>query len=204
MLFEDDSMCLDDEDLEFMQYALHNHGLGVEEIFDRPVSPPPVPSVPPVPPVPPVTPVPPVPARNKAWTKQQDAWLAEKYSNKPNTGISEDTERYWALCVTEFERTYGQVRTVAALVKRVSLCKLSNGRKRVGASSKRVGASSTYQQWDLNVQMWITRNVPANAHLSHSYLQSVASAFHRDNQNTPTRTISAWRGKIKRMHRHLK
>jgi len=216
MSFEYDSL-LDDEDLASMDRALHDNRLmGVEEMFDRPVSPPPLPLLVPAPPAP----VPPAPAPKRFWTTRQDLWLLDKYSNKPKTGTSEDTRIYWASCATEFQSTYGQKRTVAALVKRASLRKLSNGRKRVGASSKPVGAGSkpvgvaskpvgagskrVHHQWDLKVETWIAQKVPANAHLSDSYLQSVISDFNKYNQNTSTHTISAWRNKINRMLPHRK
>jgi hypothetical protein len=213
----DDAMCLDDhlddDDLNSMRDALHDEGLmGVEQMFTRPVSLPPLPLLVPVPPV---LSVPVLSTLNtslnktawtKAWTDAQDTWLKEKYSQKPNTGNWEDTERYWHGCATEFEKKFFS-RTPAALVKRVSLLGLSS-RKRVlkeGASSKRVGASSTYQhqQWPLDAEKWIARNVRANAHLSNRYLQSVASAIREDFPNEGTRSIEALRSKIKRMRPHL-
>ena len=143
-------------------------------------------------------------AWSKAWTDDQDTWLAAKYGERPNNKIWKDTESYWALCAKEFEDKFKIQRTVKALMKRASLMKLSKSTNHVRQeqATKHVRQEEA-RQWPLKVEKWIVSNVRKNAHLSHSYLQRVAADLQNDIPNTPTRSIQAWRTKIKRMRPHL-
>jgi len=65
------------------------------------------------------------PMFNSHWTADQDEWLKQKHLKKPSTKIRQDTKNYWEKCANEFREIWGKVRTAEALIKRLSILKIT-------------------------------------------------------------------------------
>jgi len=106
--------------------------------------------------------------------------------------VKKGASRNWEQTASDFEDHFGCRVKVSTIMRHVALWNKKQNKN----------PSSTYMQWPKDQEIWLADYVPANAHLSNVYLRSVASVFHNQFKNAPTRTIEAFRSKLTRMLPH--